>query len=199
MELFKEYQPLIGGLAALAAALIGFSGVIYSQRRIARVAEEGRAHQEKMVREQSERAKKAERESFSNAIVGELSALQFGFDGAIRTLQAQTQIAEELARMGGGRKTQPRVVFRFSTPVFDSLVAKIGLLSPTQSFELSRLYGQIKSYSIQSQDQVPEMDPALAVRIMQSGQDSMRKLSAEAEALKNTLGGATIAVPAKSA
>lgn len=195
MEFFKTYQALAGALVALVAALIGFSGVIYSQRRLARLAEEGRTHTEKMARDQSERQKRSERESFLNAIVGELSALQHSFEGAVKILQAQTSIAEELARMGGGRKTQPRVVFQFSTPVFDSLVSRIGLLTPAQSFELSRLYGQIKSYSIQSQDQVPEMEPSLAARIMQSGQDSMRKLSAEAEAVKKLLAGEVAVQP----
>ena len=50
METLKDYQALVGACVALLAALIGFSGVIYSQRRIARVAEDVRAYQEKMSR-----------------------------------------------------------------------------------------------------------------------------------------------------
>ncbi|MBI2717411.1 MAG: hypothetical protein HY245_13045 [Rhizobiales bacterium] len=193
MEFFKDYQPLIGASVALLAAIIGFSGVIYSQRRIAKVAEEGRAHQEKMAREQGERQRRAERESFHNAILGELSALQLGLASAIKILLAQISIAEELARQNPGRKTQPRVVFRFATPVFDSHVARIGLLQPELSFKVSNLFGQFKSFAAQAQDQVPEMDAALAVRIMRSVEGSLQKLQTETEELKTLLGGGVAA------
>ena len=76
MEILKDYQTLVAATVAFLAALIGFSGVIYSQRRIAKVAEDGRTHTERMSREQGERQRKNERESFHNAILGELSALQ---------------------------------------------------------------------------------------------------------------------------
>lgn len=189
MESLKEYQTLVAACVALLASFIGFSGVIYSQRRIAKVAEDGRTHQEKMSKEQGERQKKSERLSFHNAILGELSALQSSISNAIKILLAQISIAEELARQASGRKTQPRVVFRFATPVFDSHVARIGLLSPELSFKVSNLYGQFKSFSTQALDQVPEMDPALAVRIMQSVHESLQKLNADTEDLKAALGG----------
>ena len=189
MELFKDYQPLIGAIVALLAAIIGFSGVIYSQLRIAKVAEDGRAHQEKMAREQGERQRRAERESFLNAIQGELSALQLSIINSIKILLAQISIAEELARMTNGKKTQPRVIFRFATPVFDSHVARIGLLSPELSFKVSNLYGQFKSFSTQAMDQVPEMEPAMAVQIMRSVHGSLQKLYADTEELKTALTG----------
>ena len=189
MELFKDYQPLIGAIVALLAAIIGFSGVIYSQLRIAKVAEDGRAHQEKMAREQGERQRRAERESFLNAILGELSALQLSINNSIKILLAQISIAEELARMTNGKKTQPRVIFRFATPVFDSHVARIGLLSPELSFKVSNLYGQFKSFSTQAMDQVPEMEPAMAVQIMRSVHGSLQKLYADTEELKTALTG----------
>ena len=189
MELFKDYQPLTGAIVALLAAIIGFSGVIYSQLRIAKVAEDGRAHQEKMAREQGERQRRAERESFLNAILGELSALQLSINNSIKILLAQISIAEELARMTNGKKTQPRVIFRFATPVFDSHVARIGLLSPELSFKVSNLYGQFKSFSTQAMDQVPEMEPAMAVQIMRSVHGSLQKLYADTEELKTALTG----------
>ena len=191
MELFKEYQPLIGALVALLAAFIGFSGVIYSQRRLAKLAEDGRTHQERISKEQAERQRRMERESFLNAIQGELSALQLSINNAIKILLAQISIAEELSRMANGKKTQPRVVFRFATPVFDSHVARIGLLSPELSFKVSNLYGQFKSFSTQAMDQVPEMEPALAVRIMHSVHESLQKLHADTEELKTALSGTT--------
>ncbi len=187
MENLKDYQALVGACVALLAALIGFSGVIYSQRRIARVAEDGRAHQEKMSKEQAERQRRSERESFHNAILGELSALQLSIANSIKILLAQISIAEELARVNTGKKTQPRVVFRFATPVFDSHVARIGLLSPELSFKVSNLFGQFKSFSTQAMDQVPEMEPALAVRIMRSVHESLQKLHADTEELKTAL------------
>ena len=144
MENLKDYQALVGACVALLAALIGFSGVIYSQRRIARVAEDGRAHQEKMSKEQGERQRRSERESFHNAILGELSALQLSIANSIKILLAQISIAEELSRMSNGKKTQPRVVFRFATPVFDSHVARIGLLSPELSFKVSKSFRAIQ-------------------------------------------------------
>ena len=188
MENLKDYQALVGACVALLAALIGFSGVIYSQRRIARIAEDGRAHQEKMSREQAGRQRRSEREAFHNATLGELSALQLSIANSIRILLAQISIAEELARLNDGRKTQPRVVFRFATPVFDSHVARIGVLSPELSFKVSNLFGQFKSFSTQAMDQVPEMEPALAARIMQSVHESLQKLHADTEELKAALG-----------
>jgi hypothetical protein len=193
MENLKDYQALVGACVALLAAIIGFSGVIYSQRRIAKVAEDGRAHQEKMSKEQSERQRRSERESFLNAILGELSALQLSINSSVKILLAQISIAEELARMTNGKKTQPRVIFRFATPVFDSHVARIGLLSPELSFKVSNLYGQFKSFSTQAMDQVPEMEPAMAVQIMRSVHSSLLKLHADTEALKTALTGSIAA------
>lgn len=187
MENFREYQPLIGALMALLAAFIGFSGVIYSQRRLAKLAEDGRTHQERISKEQSELQRRMERESFLNAVQGELSALQLSINNAMKILLAQISIAEELARMANGKKTQPRVVFRFATPVFDSHVARIGILNPDLSFSVSNLYGQFKSFSTQAMDQVPEMEPALAARIMHSVHESLQKLYADTEGLKAAL------------
>lgn len=193
MENLKEYQTLVAACVALLASLIGFSGVIYSQRRIAKVAEDGRAHQDKMSKEQGERQKKSERLSFHNAVLGELSALQSSIANAIKILLAQISIAEELARQASGRKTQPRVVFRFATPVFDSHVARIGLLSPELSFKVSNLYGQFKSFSAQAMDQVPEMEPAMAVQIMRSVHGSLQKLHDDTEELKAVMTGSIVA------
>ena len=193
MEILKDYQTLVAATVAFLAALIGFSGVIYSQRRIAKVAEDGRTHQEKMSKEQGERQRRAERESFLNAILGELSALQLSINNSIKILVAQISIAEELARVANGRKTQPRVIFRFATPVFDSHVARIGLLSPELSFKVSNLYGQFKSFSTQAMDQVPEMDPAMAAQIMRSVHGSLQKLHADTEELKAALTGSIMA------
>lgn len=193
MEILKDYQTLVAATVAFLAALIGFSGVIYSQRRIAKVTEDGRTHQEKMSKEQGERQRRAERESFLNAILGELSALQLSINNSIKILLAQISIAEELARVANGRKTQPRVIFRFATPVFDSHVARIGLLSPELSFKVSNLYGQFKSFSTQAMDQVPEMDPAMAAQIMRSVHGSLQKLHADTEELKAALTGSLLA------
>jgi len=73
-------------------------------------------------------------------------------------------------------------------PLRGRQLGRIGLLNPELSFKLSSLYGHFKSFSTQAQDQVPEMDPALAVRVMRSVEDSLKSLAAEAEALKGDLG-----------
>lgn len=187
MEILKDYQTLVAATVAFLAALIGFSGVIYSQRRIAKVAEEGRAHTEKMSKEQGERQRKNERESFHNAILGELSALQTSISSALKLLLAQISIAEELARMNAGKKTQPRVSFRFATPVFDSHVARIGILAPDLSFKTSNLYGQIKAFAANAHEQVPEMDAALAGQVMNSVKNALTKLNADIEELQSAL------------
>ncbi len=187
MEILKDYQTLVAATVAFLAALIGFSGVIYSQRRIAKVAEEGRAHTEKMSREQGERQRKNERESFHNAVLGELSALQTSIAAALKLLVAQISIADELARMNAGKRTQPRVSFRFATPVFDSHVARIGILTPDLSFKTSNLYGQIKAFAANAQEQVPEMDAAVAGQVMNSVKASLTKLNADIEELQTAL------------
>ena len=183
----EQYQTLIGNLVTLVAAFIGFSGVIYSQRKLMRMAEAQRAHQVSLAKEQAEQERRDELVSFLNAFQGELSALQQALANSVKVLNAQIAIAEELARGGSGRKTQPRVTFRFATPVFDSHVGRIGLLSPDLSFKVSNLYGGFKSFSTQAQDEVPELEPGLAARIMRSVDESLRKLSDEAESLKIAL------------
>jgi hypothetical protein len=187
MEVLKDYQTLVAATVAFLAAIIGFSGVIYSQRRIAKVAEEGRNHAEKMSREQAERQWKNEREAFHNALLGELSALQTSIASAMKLLSAQISIADELAHMNSGKRTQPRVSFRFATPVFDSHVARIGVLSPDLSFKASNIYGQIKAFAANAQDQVPEMDAAMAGQVMNSVKNSLIKLNADIEELQSAL------------
>ncbi len=198
METLKDYQTLVAATVAFLAALIGFSGVIYSQRRIAKVAEEGRAHTEKMSMELAERQRKNERESFHNAILGELSALQTSIASALKLLLAQISIAEEMARLGAGRKTQPRVSFRFATPVFDSHVARIGILAPDLSFKTSNLYGQIKAFAANAQEQVPEMDATMAAQVMNSVKASLTKLNADIEELQSQLLAQTTVSPANA-
>ncbi len=186
-EELKNYQTLVAALVAFLAALIGFSGVLYSQYRIAKVAEDGRTHQEKMAKETGERLKKSERESFYNAMLGELSALQLAIAASIKLLLAQISIAEQLAQMNAGKKTQPRVAFRFATPVFDSHVVKIGILGPELSFKASSLYGQIKALAANAQDQVPEMDAPMAAQVMASVKSSLTKLDLELVELQSLL------------
>lgn len=187
MELLKEYQPFAAAMAALMAACIGFSGVIYAQFRAARLAEIGRLHQEKMSREQSERLKSSERNSFQNAILGELAALQTAISSALRILVAQISIAEEMAKQNIGKRTQPRIAFRFVTPVFDSHVARIGILTPELSFKVSNLYGQIKALATNAQDQVPEMDAGMAAQVMTSVRGSLAKLDGDIQELQALL------------
>ena len=176
ISFIDQYQNLIGALVTLIAALVGFWGLIYSQRRLTNMAEDVRADQ-----------RRHELVSFLNAILGELSSLQGAIDNSIKLLNAQAAMAEELAKGSTGRKTQPRVFFRFATPVFDSYVGRIGLLSPDLSYKVSNLYGQLKGYSTQAQEQVPELSPDLAVRIMRSVGESLQKLRSDTEDLKLAL------------
>ena len=187
MEFIKQYQTLVSATAALVASLIAFSGVIYSQYRVAKIAEIGRAHQEKMAKEQSERSKTSERNSFQNAILGELAALQTAIASATRILLAQISIAEEIAIQNLGKRTQPRISFRFVTPVFDSHVARIGILTPELSFKVSSLYGQIKALATNAQDQIPEMDASLAAQVMNSVKNSLIKLETDIQELQALL------------
>jgi hypothetical protein len=176
LEFVERYQGLIGAMVTLVAAFLGFGGVIYSQRKLMALAEMQRLQQ-----------RRDELISFLNAVLGELSSLQGAIDSALNVLNAQIALAEELSRSAAGRKTQPRIAFRFATPVFDSHVDRIGLLSPGLSFKVSSVYGQFKGFNTQAQDQVPEMDPNLAIRIMRSVHDTLRKLSSDAESLATAL------------
>jgi hypothetical protein len=187
MEFIKQYQTLVSASVALLASLIAFIGVIYSQYRVARIAEIGRAHQEKMAKEQGERSKNSERNSFQNAVLGELSALQTAIANAMRILVAQISIAEEMAKQNLGKRTQPRISFRFVTPVFDSHVARIGILTPELSFKVTNLYGQIKALATNAQDQVPEMDASMAGQVMTSVKTSLVKLDMEIQELQTLL------------
>ena len=170
------FQDLMGLFVTLIAAFIGFGGVIYSQRALVR-----------MTRNQD--AAKAERElkSFENAMVGELSALQLSLSNSLELLNAQIGMAQQMATLSADKKTQPRITFHFVTPVFDSHVSRIGLLSPDLSFKVSSLYGRLKSYSLQSQSDVPEMEAGLAAKVMESVNGGLIALKQELEELKTSL------------
>lgn len=171
-----QYQDIIGQMVTLMAAFIGFAGVIYSQRAIVRNS-----------RRLAEIQAAKELRSFQNAIVGELSALKLSVDDSLKLLGAQIGMAEEMVNIGGGRKTQPRIVFPFATPVFDSLVARVGLLTPDLSFKVSRLYGRLKSQSLKLQSDIPEMEASLAARVMQSVSAGLIELQREMDDLKIAL------------
>ena len=100
---------------------------------------------------------------------------------------AQISIAEEMAKQNIGKRTQPRISFRFVTPVFDSHVARIGILTPELSFKVSNLYGQIKALATNAQDQVPEMDAGMAAQVMTSVKNSLVKLDADIQELQALL------------
>lgn len=174
----QEYQNLISQMVTLLAAFIGFGGIIYSQRALVR-----------MTRGQAEVESQRELKSFQNALVGELSALQLGITGSLDLLNAQIGMAEEMAKMGVAKRTQPRVTFVFATPVFDSHVSRIGLLSSELAFRVSSLFGRLKSYGLQSQGDVPEIEPRLAVKVMQSVSSGLIALQDELEQLKIALRG----------
>jgi hypothetical protein len=171
-----EFKDVIGLMVTLVAAAIGFSGVIYSQRALAR-----------RTREEAEADGQRELRSFQNAMVGELSALQLSLANSLELLNAQISMSQQMARMGGEKKTQPRITFLFATPVFDSHVSRIGLLSPDLSFKVSSLYGRLKSYSLQSQKDVPEMEAGLAAKVMESVGGGLIALQKELDDLKIAL------------
>jgi hypothetical protein len=187
LDIFEQYQTLFSNLIVLVAAFVGFLGVIYSQRKLARMATEQRDHDEKSAKARVVAERNDEIESLVNALLGELSALELGIANAVKLLAAQISLAEELARQGTGRKTQPRIAFRFATPVFDSHVGRIGLLRPEHSFQLSNLYGQLKAFAANSQSDVPEMDATMAGQVMASVKSSLVKLDAEMVELKTSL------------
>ena len=171
-----DYQQLLSSLVTLCAAAIGFAGVIYSQRSLAR-----------MTREQNDVAMRLKVRSFENAIVGELTALQQSIGRQTELLQAQIELAEGLAKAGTDKKTQPRVSFMFATPIFDSQVGQIGLLSPELSFKISSLYATLKSYSAQAQLEVPEMNANHAAQVMYSVKEGLSALMIQADELKRSL------------
>lgn len=170
------FQDLIGVLVTLIAAFIGFGGVIYSQRSLVR-----------MTRNQDAAKAESELRSFENAMVGELSALQLSIANSLDLLKAQIGMAQQMAKISADKKTQPRIIFLFATPVFDSHVSRIGLLSPDLSFRVSSLYGQLKSYSLQSQKEVPEMEAGLAAKVMESVSGGLIALQQDLDELKASL------------
>jgi hypothetical protein len=170
------FQDLIGVFVTLIAAFIGFGGVIYSQRALVR-----------MTRNQDAAKNERELRSFENAMVGELSALQLSITNSLQLLNAQIGMAQQMAKRTVDKKTQPRITFHFATPVFDSHVSRIGLLSPDLSFKVSSLYGRLKSYSLQSQNDVPELEAELAAKVMDSVNSGLISLQQELEELKVSL------------
>lgn len=182
-----DLQSLLSSLVAITAALIGFWGVIYSQRKLALMAHEERVHNDKVLKDSLDAERKRQHTSFVNALLGELSALDESISNSIKLLQAQIDLYSSLASQNDPRKIRPRIIFYFATPVFDSHVQHIGILSPENSFSLSSIFGRIKSYSTQSQDSVPETDPSTAIRVMHSTETSLSKLQGDLLLLRDKL------------
>lgn len=168
--MINEYQEIVGAIVTLIAAFIGFGGIIYSQRAL--VA---------MTREQAATAREAELKSIKTAFAGEMPVLEADLGRAADLVTAHIAMAEELRRAGSARKTPPRISFAFATPVFDSHVSRLGLLSPELSRGISRTYGQLKSYSLQTQSDVPDMEAGVAAEVM-------RSVAGRLETLKRELG-----------
>lgn len=184
MDFLSEYQSLIGSLVTLGAAFIGFTGVIYSQRNEIKQAEAHRLHQERLSKEHAELELRNRLLSYLSAMMGEVASLGKSIDQAIQVVNAQISITEEMVRGGAIKKTQPRVSFKFITPVFDSHISQIGLLTPDLSFKVSSLYGQFKNFNSQDQSQVPEMELGIAIKVMKSVVTSLTQLGNEAKELR---------------
>lgn len=180
-------DSLIGNVVVLLAALIGFWGVIYSQRQLAAMAEAQRRHDEDLAKRQAISDRNAELRAFANAFLGELSALRQTIASGQTLLSAQISLAEEISRQSPQRKTQPRISFGFATPVFDSHVARIGLLPHDLTYRISNLYGQMKSFAATDQKEVPEMDAGMAAQVMRSVGQTLSKLDADIGALQALL------------
>ena len=151
------------------------------------MAEADRRHEEQVARDQARQRRCDEATSFLNAILGELSSLQGAMRDAVRILNSQIGFAEELARRNIAEKTQPRVAFRFVSPVFDGHVSRVGLLSPDLSFTVSKLFGQVKGFNSHVLGQVPDMEPVLAIKVMRSVEEGLKTLMVGADALKQDL------------
>ncbi len=174
--MWGDLKDLVSVLVTLLAAFIGFSSVIYSQRSEARRArQEADAHSQRELR------------SFQNAMVGELSALQLSLSNSLSLLVAHINMTQQMAKMGADKKIQPRIIFLFATPVFDSHVSRIGLLSLDLSFKVSSFYGRLKSYSLQFQNDVPSMEAGLAAKVMESVSGDLTALQQELDELKASL------------
>ena len=177
---------LSSSLVPIVAAFVGFGGVIYSQRAIARQSEQARLHKESNDERRASEERRRELVSFMNAVLGELSALEIAIGRASKLLLAQIGVAQEAAAQSGG-KTQPRVAFRFMTPVLDTHIGKVGVLNPDLAFKLSNIYGHVLSLGAQAQEQTPQLEATLAVRIMRSVEENLKSLSAEIADLKAEL------------
>ncbi|UVK43645.1 hypothetical protein BPNPMPFG_005459 [Mesorhizobium sp. AR07] len=187
MNWITEYQGLLGALVALLAALLGFGGVIYSQRALAKMSADERTHYEALAKAEAEDRHRQNLASLMNAIVGELQALAVAVADASRLLAAQIQIAEALANEGRDRKTQPRISFQFQTPIFNAYVGSIGLMEPEVAFKVAKLYGHLLSFGTHGAAETPEMEASLAVRVMHSVEASLSSMQREMTELQQVL------------
>ncbi|MBZ9907739.1 hypothetical protein LB557_17165 [Mesorhizobium sp. BR115XR7A] len=187
MNWIINYQGILGTLVALFAALIGFGGVIYSQRALATESARQRSHEEARAKSEAEASRRQQLASVINAILGEVQALGLALADASRLLAAQIQIAEAMANQGGDRKTRPRISFRFETPIFNAYVGSIGLLEPEIAFRVANFYGRLMSLGVHNAADAPEMAASLAVRVMRSVEGALSGVQSEAEGLVSML------------
>lgn len=187
MDWILNYQGILGTLVALFAAVIGFGGVIYSQRALAQESARQRLHEEALAKAEAEANRKQKLASVVNAILGEVQALGLALADASRLLTAQIQIAEALAKEGGDRKTRPRISFRFETPIFSAYVSSIGLLEPETAFRVANFYGRLMSLGVHDSAEAPEMVASLAIRVMRSVEVALSAVQSEADALVSML------------
>ncbi|PBC01751.1 hypothetical protein [Mesorhizobium sp. WSM3860] len=187
MDWIINYQGILGTLVALFAALIGFGGVIYSQRALARESARQRSHEEALAKADAEANRRQKLASVVNAILGEVQALGLALADASRLLTAQIQIAEAIAKESGDKKTRPRISFRFETPIFNAYVASIGLLEPEMAFKVANFYGRLMSLGVHDSAEAPEMVASLAVRVMRSVEVALSTVQSEADGLVDLL------------
>jgi hypothetical protein len=145
----QQFQILITGAFAVVAALVGFGGVWYAQFRIAKSAQEEREHRERVSAQERARTVSDRRITLIHALTGELSSLYEQSNRMQDWFRIQHIIYDAMAKdLGEDHEHELHMLTNvsFETIIFDTFVCDIGLLPPSITASIAKIYGQFRAY-----------------------------------------------------
>lgn len=188
MAFIDTYQSLVGIIVALLAAIIGFVGVIYSQRKLSQMTEAGRRHEAELREEEEARAARAQLLALKSAFSGEMATLRQSLVQAMNLLDAQIDVTRRMLAARPDALTKPLIGFRFSTPIFTSHVGRIGLLGAELTYPVAKLYGDLAALDMNAKGTVPDMEAKTAIAVMEQVKGNLASLLEDLGSLQGMIG-----------
>jgi hypothetical protein len=168
-----DFQVLISSVIAIVAAIIGLCGVVYSQRQNWRNSERERTHREEMERFRREQDRHRIADSLLSALSGELGVMHERVDRFRNALSFHKVMFEKASKYNESVSYEMpwTIIPKFSTPIFDAHVQDIGVLPPSLSYSVARVYATLKSLGT-----APERNQQYDAKLVRATHDILGKM-----------------------